>query len=548
MGVFDEGYDQAVIDAGRQPVERPPAGFLETFLATWQSTRQEDLTISESTNLGRHRQTRREKIKELTGEDISFLEGQALPQIWMGQETDPVKNYRAKIRELSARHPEIRTDEDILGDISEESRRIRERTEKVLGNTTFGGNLGSFAGAMAAATTDYPVIASMGFGASFGATILRTALTEAGIGALSEAMAQPFIWRYKKKLESPYDLGEALTRVAGAGIGSGILASALKGVARGIRRLRKPPAVSLSKPRLEGLDDILEAFDKHVKESGIEPTLTQRDAAHVLGDYADTLRENPFELGDPAADMRHLEATAKAMGDVEAGRPVDVREFVGDLEPRPEVKGRERVIVVKEPKARPVPTENQSLGQFVKNSGGVSVDEAGDLRGEYDALFEGGGRKAGVVKRRTGKSPDEMAQLAHEAGFIEEPDPAILAEALGRDLGGEKVLSIEGERFQRRMDVQIEREWNRWAEGEYEAYLQELETRARGILEAEDVEISVVARAEEGELVPLTGREAAEAVEKGEATIVTRSAKEFIEETESDVKAGEILTKCLLGK
>lgn len=47
MGIFDDGYQQAIIDAARQPVDRPPAGFMEGFSASYDTTRQEDLSISE---------------------------------------------------------------------------------------------------------------------------------------------------------------------------------------------------------------------------------------------------------------------------------------------------------------------------------------------------------------------------------------------------------------------------------------------------------------------------------------------------------------------
>lgn len=59
MGVFDDGYQQALIDAARQPVERPPAGFREAFWATYDATKQEDLSTSEAFNLGNKRTERR---------------------------------------------------------------------------------------------------------------------------------------------------------------------------------------------------------------------------------------------------------------------------------------------------------------------------------------------------------------------------------------------------------------------------------------------------------------------------------------------------------
>jgi len=183
MGVFDNGYEQSVLDAGRNPVERPPAGFLETFLATFEATRQEDLSNSEILNVNRKKQERRRIIKELTGEDLE--EPIDITGLGVGEPVN--KAVKQRISELAARYPEVKTDEELTAEIVEESQQIREKTGKVLENTTFSGKVGSFTGAMAAAMTDPLIIGTMPFGASWGAGILRTAVTEAGIGLVSEA-------------------------------------------------------------------------------------------------------------------------------------------------------------------------------------------------------------------------------------------------------------------------------------------------------------------------------------------------------------------------
>jgi hypothetical protein len=77
------------------------------------------------------------------------------------------------------------------------------------------------------------------------------------------------------------------------------------------------------------------------------------------------------------------------------------------------------------------------------------------LRGEYDALFERSGRASGAVKRHAGISADDMAQCAHDSGFIDEPDPALLKFALERDLSGEKIHFISGDFCERKMDLEL---------------------------------------------------------------------------------------------
>jgi len=333
MGVFDSSYRQSLIDTARNPVRRLPAGFIEAFTATYESTKQEDLSISESLNIGRKRIERREKIKELTGEDISALEGLAVPQMALseigrsarGQQA--VTRYQTKLVELASRYPEIKTDPELLAEIVEDSRRKREKTGKVMENSTFSGKLGSFAGAMSAVMQDPLVLGSMLFGVGTSAGILRKALIDGGINVGSEVLVQPLVFQYKQKLGSPFTVGEAATRVAAAGAGGFLLAGTVKGIARGVS--------SLVKPRVPGVDDLLETFERGVKQ----PTELQSDAAAVVADYADVIRESPFDLADPVATQRHLGATAKAISDVESGNPVDVTDTLRGLEPREEVRG-----------------------------------------------------------------------------------------------------------------------------------------------------------------------------------------------------------------
>lgn len=519
MGAFDDGYEQAIIDASREPAARSPVGFLEAFHASYDLTRQEELSISERQNFLGKVKARNDLVQKYTGRapSVTINEGDLLQPGTLSTTVELARRgYNDQVRDLSARYPDIKSDGDLLLEIKEDSRRLREKADGVLSNTTWAGKVGSFTGAMAASMTDPLVLATLPLGASSGAGILRTALVNAGMAAGTEALIQPFVYHYKKELDSPYSPTEALERIAGAGLGAGVLSGLFKGAELGYRALRKP--------RIHGVDDLIEAFERNVGE----PSAIERDAAHVLGDYADVLRETPFSLSDPAAMERHVAATAKALGDLEAGNPVDVQEFTRGIEPRDDV--RAKIVTVNEPRQVSA-TENQSLAQFVKNSGGVSIEKSGGLRGEYDALFESGGSKSGAVKRRAGKSADEMAELAHESGFIDVPDPAVLAERLRDDLSGNKVYSVQGDRFERRLDLQIDREFQRWAELEEGRYHDELTARARDILSKEDVMIPT------GELTEVNGRLVAQ----------SRSAREMLLEVEQDLKAADILQKCLMG-
>src|SRR6266404_2111282 len=128
MGIFDDGYDQAIIDASRLPPARVPSGFMDAFHATYEATRQEDLSISERQNYLDKVKIRNDKIRELTGAApaVQIDPGELLKP---GQLSTTVelarRSYEKQVGELAAQHPEVKTDPDIFKEIVEDSRRIR---------------------------------------------------------------------------------------------------------------------------------------------------------------------------------------------------------------------------------------------------------------------------------------------------------------------------------------------------------------------------------------------------------------------------------------
>ena len=171
MGIFDDGYQQSIIDAARQPIDRPPAGFMESFSASYDTTRQEDLSISERQNYLDKVKIRNEKILELTGQPFTATANPTDPGLTTVEKAR--LSAERQIRELSNQHAEIKNDDDILKEIIEDSKRLREKSESVTSNSTFAGKVGSFTGAMAATLTDPLVIATLPFGASTSAGILK---------------------------------------------------------------------------------------------------------------------------------------------------------------------------------------------------------------------------------------------------------------------------------------------------------------------------------------------------------------------------------------
>ena len=190
------------------------------------------------------------------------------PEGRMPSGREVVNRYTAKLSELSVRYPEVKTDAELLKERAEELKRERQKSAGILENTTFGGKVGSFTGAMAASMTDPRVLATIPRGASVSAGVIRTFLIEGGMAAASATLLQPFVFRYKQKIESPYGLGDAATRIALSGIGGGAIAGTLKAAGK-----------LLFRPRVDGIDDLLEIFERHSSRA----TQTETDAAHMLG-------------------------------------------------------------------------------------------------------------------------------------------------------------------------------------------------------------------------------------------------------------------------
>jgi hypothetical protein len=110
MGIFDDGYEQAIIGAGRNPVTRPPAGFIESFTASYESTRQENLSINERQNFLDKVKVRNEAIEKLTGKPLEA--DPWAPDLETGPLSTTVERAHLAaescVNELAARYPEVR--------------------------------------------------------------------------------------------------------------------------------------------------------------------------------------------------------------------------------------------------------------------------------------------------------------------------------------------------------------------------------------------------------------------------------------------------------
>lgn len=142
-------------------------------------------------------------------------------------------------------------------------------------------------------------LAAMALGAPAGATILRTALIEAGLNAGSQAAIEAGTYGIKKEMDPTWSASEAAQAVGGAAIGGAVIGGGAAALAAGARKLfgrgSVPPAV--------------------------------QDSLNVVERQQEIAASSPLPQ-TVAGDVAHLSALQKAAQDIEAGRPIDVSEQV----------------------------------------------------------------------------------------------------------------------------------------------------------------------------------------------------------------------------
>ena len=124
----------------------------------------------------------------------------------------------------------ISTDEEIKNNIYDELALKREIAERVGEHKSAGGVVGSLLGTMSAALIDPLLLPTyfVGLGpAARGATwltrFLRSGVKVAKVEAGFEVIRQPNVYGWKKEIGADYNAVDAITQIAAAGIGAGVL-------------------------------------------------------------------------------------------------------------------------------------------------------------------------------------------------------------------------------------------------------------------------------------------------------------------------------------
>lgn len=373
LDLFAEDQSSAASIARANPVAGAAVTFGEAYDAAVTTAREYGNSLAEAGNRYDVVQSALDRFEDASGEVMANPEG-ALVGPTRAALYDRIRN---RFAEFSAANPTAAltfpTEDEVAAGAVATARAALQAEQRLAGRPgTFASGAGSFLGGVWGTATDPLNIASMAFGAPASASILRTALTEAGIAAGSQAAIEGVTADFKQEVDPNYGAGDAAGAVAEAALGGLVLGGGIKALVTGAQRVFGP------RP----------------------PTTAVRDAVNVAEREASILDTNPLPDAGVAGQASHRSALTKAATDIEAGRPVDVTaemqaaSFASDADFPPgtfEVSERQQPLdQAVQPVAKvsgrgdqvksPVGPKREDLATFIARLGGVRDDQGHALR------------------------------------------------------------------------------------------------------------------------------------------------------------------------
>ena len=266
-----------------------PTGFKENFdVALDQQILNESMRGFEA-KLGEYEQENAKLASKLSGENIS-LPRKVVRSIREGNATNESiesqkKRYRAKLTELKAIYPEIKSYEEIVASIQKEAQELELKSADIQNRSTGSGAAGAFAGAMVGSfnpETDPVNVATLGVG-GVGKSIALKIATEAGANAAVESINQfTGVATNRQQLGLENSSSRALTNILAAGVGAGALRGLGEGGKAGINALKKSDIINLKasdllkkiNPRANNSEDIaiINALEREAMDETIQST------------------------------------------------------------------------------------------------------------------------------------------------------------------------------------------------------------------------------------------------------------------------------------
>jgi hypothetical protein len=328
-------------------------------------------------------------------------------------EDDTISAWHSEVAAIRARHPDapLLTHDDLIGRVTEARKATRQaRARAEGGETGFASGATAVAGGIAGGATDPLLLTTLPFGSPWSAGVLRFALTEAAIGAGTEAVGQAVLQPSRAIVGEEPSLSEAAANVAAAGVGAGILGGAIRGAGKGIAALRSRRA------RIETVEQAL-ADGRITRTNDLDAALAAERRS------LDIEEQNP--LGRDVAGMaEHGKGALAAERAINNGEvphsvpreglailPAADRQAVSELLDLANTEPARFAEVVEA--IRQTPQEGaETLAQFVRREGGIlDRDPAAEAAGLTVEMLPG-------LVGRGGRPIDDVAAAAAKAGYF----------------------------------------------------------------------------------------------------------------------------------
>lgn len=309
--------NKGVIPQGR-PATLPRQGFLDVTGAAFDSVLKNQLSTSQF-HLEQSRVNRqRDRLGELTGSTWKEILGQEAGDF------DARDQWILDKRKEDDRFSAVETTQEMRQSAQEEARRSARGFQDVVQNAGgFSAIAGSLVGGVAASMADPVIIGASAAGSAlFGvgaaapvigkaAHVLRFLAIEGAIGAGTEVLIQPTIAQWQRTTGQEYGLGDALTAVAFAGVGSAVLGGVMDAAVRS--NVLGLAAEAGSKGR-SGSAALFEAI-------GSDPRVPEqlREPMKVMAEIANVKESNTAQIKTAHAEAAHA-ANVKAVFDAVSDR------------------------------------------------------------------------------------------------------------------------------------------------------------------------------------------------------------------------------------
>lgn len=280
--------------AGRNPTRGRATGFGENAAAAFDQFVEGQQSISMALNVDQEIDRISQRVKEVTGQDVEPSLGEQV--FGPGRNLTSVPpEFLERIRKAREENPDAlgdipTTEEGIFERIRQEVQASEKEFRDISSRATTLGDIGGFVGTTGAATIDPPVLASLPFGAARGAGILRTALTEAGIGAATEVPVQAVVQSQRSRLGLESGVERAIENIAAAGIGGGIIGAAGRALGRGVEKI--------GSNRFQDAEQARQAFSRETRRQN--PVLD--DAIRTIEREREIRARNPFPDDVPGSE------------------------------------------------------------------------------------------------------------------------------------------------------------------------------------------------------------------------------------------------------